>query len=212
MNANWTSKRVTVLVGLLSAIMLLGGASSAQAEQGKWWNPKEGGQRPARREAYRAPARHDSYRAPTWRAPRYVGPGQRYSRSWRGYRVYRDRVWVGPGWGYHGRPAYGWRYYRAPVYYYPQRTCYVRPLRFFISAGAVIGGVSVHAEYADPGDLYGCNFCDARFTSYHAYEAHVAHCSHAPDGYRVVAHDWDSGAWDNSGGRDEQNWSYEDED
>jgi hypothetical protein len=72
--------------------------------------------------------------------------------------------------------------------------------------------VHVNAGYSDPGDLYGCNFCDARFHSFHAYEAHVEHCGHAPDGFRVVAQNWDSGAWGDPHARDGGGWSRMDED
>lgn len=207
MNANRSTKGITTLLGLLSAAALLGAPNAAQADQGKWWNPK---QREVRE--VKAPVRHESYRPPAWRGARQVYAAPRYHRAWRGYRVYRDRVWVDSHRGYYGRPVYGWRYYAAPTYYYPGRICYVRPLRFFISADAVIGGVSVHAGYADPGPIYGCNFCDAQFHSYHAYEAHVAHCDDAPSGYRVVAHDWESAGWDAQGARADGDWSREDED
>jgi hypothetical protein len=200
-----------MLVGLLTATMLLGSPIGAKADQGKWWDPKPEVKREAKREVKhevkrevrRAPARHEAYRAPVWRGSRQNLPAARYSRPWRGYHVYRDQVWVGNYYGYRGRPAYGWRYYTAPTYYYPTRVCYVRPLRFFISAGATIGGVNVHATYSDPYPLYGCNFCDARFRSYHSYERHVGGCGHAPDGFRVVAHDWDHDDFDGHG---DQNW------
>lgn len=210
MNANWSWKRGTMLVGLLSATMLLGSPISAKADQEKWWNPKREVKREVKRDAKRevrrevrsAPARNDAYRPPAWRGSRKHQPAPRYSRSWRGYRVYRDQVWVGPGWGYRGRPAYGWRYYSPPRYHYARRICYVSPLRFFISAGGTIGGVNFHTSYADPYPIYGCNFCDARFRSFHSYERHVDGCGHAPHGYRVVAQDWDHDDFDGHGDGD----------
>ena len=206
MNAKRASKRWTVLLGLLSAAIVVGAPSMARADQGKWWNPKQGRQTVRVRE---------SYRAPVWHSTRYVRPAPRYYRPWNGYRVYRDHAWVGPGWGAH-RPVYGWRYYAAPVYYYPRHVVYVRPMRFFVSASAVIGGVNVQASYADPGPVYGCNFCDAQFHSFHSYEMHVAHCPDAPRGYQVVPRDWDSSQWDDHGphdrgGQDRGDWQSDDE-
>ena len=119
-------------------------------------------------------------------------------------------MWMRSDRGYRGRPSYGWRYYCRPSFYHPRHIIYVRPVRFFISAGAVIGGVHVHGSYADPGDIYGCNFCDAQFSSFHRYEAHVAHCSHAPSGYRVVAGDWDHGQWNDERWQDDHYWERED--
>ncbi|HYR68392.1 MAG TPA: hypothetical protein VER77_00780, partial [Candidatus Dormibacteraeota bacterium] len=110
-----------------------------------------------------------------------------------------------------GRPAYGWRYYCAPSYYHPRHVIYVRPIRFFISANAVIGGVHVHGDYGDPCDIYGCNFCDAQFTSFEAYQDHLDHCPYAPRGYRVVASDWDHGQWNDDRWQDDRGWDREDD-
>jgi len=202
MNAKPMLKRCAVILGLLSAAIVLGAPSTARADQGKWWTPKKGGQAVRVRE---------SYRAPVWHTTRSVRPAPRYYRPWNGYRVYRDRAWVGPRWG-HRRPVYGWRYYSAPIFYYPRHVVYVRPIRFFVSADAVIGGVSVHAGYADPGPVYGCNFCDAQFHSFHSYEVHVAHCADAPRGFHVVPGDWDSAQWDTQGPHGQGDWRADDQD
>ena len=94
-------------------------------------------------------------------------------------------------------PAYGWRYYCAPRYVYDTHVVYVQPVRFFVAADFMIGGVGISARYVDPGPVYGCNFCDARFGTYHAYETHVEHaCGHIPHGYRVYADDWHDEVWD----------------
>jgi hypothetical protein len=186
-----------MVAALLGAALVLGVPVAAHADQGKWWKPKQ--------KSERTVVRHDRYRAPEWRAPRQAAHSTRYARAWRGHRIYRDQVWVGRGWGY-SRPVYGWRYYVAPTYYYPRRIVYVRPIRFFVSAGAVIGGVRINAAYADRGDIHGCNFCDARFHSFHAYETHVERCPHGPDGYRVVAQEWDTDSWS----RDDGHWSRDD--
>lgn len=201
MNANKPMLRLTMIVGLLTAAIFVGAPSLARADQGKWWNPKQRGQVVRVRESYRAPA---------WHSARYARPVPRYYRPWNGYRVYRDRAWFGPG-RYRSRPVYGWRYYAAPVYYYPRRIVYVHPIRFFVSADAVIGGVGIHASYADPCPVYGCNFCDARFTSFHAYEVHVAHCPDAPRGYQVCPEDWQSASFSH-GPQDRDDWQSDDED
>ena len=135
-----------------------------------------------------APVYRTSYRAPVWGGSRQF-TGSRYYRSYGSIPVYRDYVGVRVHSGY--RPVYGWRYYCAPTYYYPTHVVYVRPVRFFVAADFAIGGVGISASYADPGPVYGCNFCDARFGDYAAYERHVEHCPYAPQGYRVMAEEWD---------------------
>ncbi|MGH7680931.1 MAG: hypothetical protein ACRENN_02985 [Candidatus Eiseniibacteriota bacterium] len=202
MNATKTFKRWMVILGLLSAAIVLGAPSTARADQGKWWTPRKGGQAVRVRE---------SYRAPVWHSTRYVRPAPRYYRPWNGDRIYRDHAWVGGSSSYR-RSVYGWRYYSAPVFYYPHHVVYVRPIRFFVSADAVIGGVRVHAGVADPGPVYGCNFCDAQFHSFHSYEAHVARCPDAPRGYQVVPRDWESSQWDSQGPHDQDNWHADDQD
>jgi len=109
-------------------------------------------------------------------------------------------------------PCYGWRYYCAPVYDYPTQVIHVHPVRFFVAADFVIGGVGISARYVDPGPVYGCNFCDARFGSFYDYEGHVEHhCSHIPHGYRVIADDWQGNVWDgHDDGYDEDEGYYED--
>ena len=214
MNATWIQGRRSMLVGLLGAAVLFGSPVSAQADQGKWWNPErgardqrgEGDQR--ERGGRRSVNRRESYRAPEW-GNRAYRQGPRYGRPWEGRRIYRERTWLRSGWGYRGRPAYGWRYYCPPSYYYPRHIIYVRPIRFFISAR--IGGVHVgYGDYGDPCDVYGCNFCDAQFTSFEAYEDHLAHCPHAPRGYSIVASDWDHGQWNDDRWQDDRGWDRED--
>jgi hypothetical protein len=223
MNAMWIQSRRLTLVGLLGTAVLFGSPVSAQADQGKWWNPERGtrddrgarDQRGARddRSVRRSTEGSDAYRAPAWRDRGAYQQGPRYSRPWQGRRIYRERTWLRSGRGYRGRPASGWRYYSAPSYYYPRHIIYVRPVRFFISAR--IGGVHVRAgnygDYGDPCDIYGCNFCDAQFTSFDAYEHHMAHCPYAPRGYRVVASDWDHGQWNDGQWQDDRGWDREDE-
>lgn len=243
MNAKWIQSKRSMLVGLLGATVLFGSPISADADQGKWWNPERGAKRSTEgrgstqgrrategrgstegrrategrteRRTERRVERRDVYRPPASRSHGTYRQGPRYSRPWQGRRIYRDRVWVRSDRVYRGRPAYGWRYYSRPYFYYPRHIIYVRPIRFFISAGAVIGGVHVHGSYSDADDVYGCNFCDSEFSSYHAYEAHVAHCPYAPRGYTVEASDWDHGQgnddrWQDDSWQDDRGWDRED--
>ena len=224
MNAKWIQGKRSMLVGLLGATVLFSSPISAQADQGKWWNPEKGAKRSAQRnEANRPPAsrgerglrrsaeRQETYRPPAWRGRGAYRQGPRYYRPWQGHRVYRERMWLRSNWGHRGRPVYGWRYYCPPSFYYPRHIVYVRPVRLFISASATIGGVHVRGTYADGDEVYGCNFCDAEFGGFDAYEDHVAHCSHAPRGYSVVASDWSHGQWDDERWQDDRGWDREDD-
>jgi hypothetical protein len=215
------------IVGVLGAATLLASPIAANADQGKWWDPqarqevrddarfasrgkgnskkndRNWGNRPHNQSRY-------VYRVPAWRGGgRYTyEAGPRFHRVYRGYPVYRDQVWVTtPSWG-HRRGTYGWRYWVAPTFYYPTHVVYVRPVRFYVSAQAIIGGVSIGARYADPIDVYGCNFCDARFETYGGYARHVHSCVHAPHDYRVVVQQWDERAWDDDD--DQGGWDRDD--
>ena len=221
-----TATRSLFLASLIGAMWLVGSPSAASADQGKWWNPERGGKHDRSGwsdRGYRAPAWQGSgsyerggygsgsYARGTYRSGGTYGrvtyrSGARYYRPWRGRTVYRDYVHVRLGSRYHFRPVYGWRYYCAPSYYYPQHIVYVRPVRLFISASAVIGGVGISGTYVDPGEIYGCNFCDARFDDYDEYAAHVQHCPYAPRGYRVEARAWDQDEWSDRDWQDDRNW------
>ena len=179
---------------------------SQQSDRRQW---SEGGVRADRQVVYRdrAPVRSysrdysgsvtryrgagtygNSYRAPVWGGSRQF-TGQRFYRSYGSVPVYRD--YVGVRVHSHYQPVYGWRYYCPPAYYYPTHLVYVRPVRFFVAANFAIGGIGISATYANPGPVYGCNFCDARFSDYGDYEHHVEHCPYAPRGYSVIAEEWD---------------------
>ena len=200
--------KLSMTAGLLGAALLVGSPLTASADPGgKWWAGGNGkghgrgrGQVEQRSEArmysrdysgsvarYRGTPTYNRYNAPVWGGSRQF-TGQRFYRSYGSVPVYRD--YVGVRVHSHYRPVYGWRYY-APPAYYPTHVVYVRPVRFFVGANFRIGGVGISAQYANPGPVYGCNFCDARFDSYGAYEDHVEHCAHAPQGYRVMAEEWD---------------------
>lgn len=208
--------RFAMIAGLLGAAFLLGSPLTSSADPGgKWW---AGGGKGKGREKDRAERRHDSrgwsgrqqrggqhwsgqqtptyrgtrsyrtYSAPVWGGSRQF-TGRRYYRSYGSVPVYRDYVSV--RFHSHYQPVYGWRYYCPPAYYYPTHVVYVRPVRFFVAANFAIGGLGISAAYADPGPVYGCNFCDARLSDWGDYEYHVEHCAHAPQGYRIIAEQWD---------------------
>ena len=196
-----------VLTSALGITILLGTPLIAQADQGKWWKPKEGDPRVERRER-------------TWDGR---GQGARDQGSWRrgagsrGNVYYRDgRFGGGASWG----GGFGWRgapvrrdilvirdyrsggffrarrVYCAPRYY--GRFVYVRPVRYFVAADACIGPLTLRARIVRPHYIYGCNFCDARFDSYDAYCNHVEHCDHRPSGCEISVSNWDNGGddWD----------------
>ena len=198
MKADWIPSQRLTLAGLLGAVLLIAGPAAARADQGKWWTPG----RP-------------HVAAPRYHPPRggFIAAGPRYWRPYAGYRIYRDFVTVGRGYyapRYWAPGTRVWRYYAYPTYYAPTRTCYVRPVRFYVSAGAVIGGVAFSAGYANPGYYYGCNFCGAQFGAYGAYHAHVVACPARPQGYRVVAQNWD-GDWQGGQWQDQGHRSCEDD-
>ncbi len=202
MNGAWRSRVRTGFVGALGVtILLLGTPLLAQAEQGKWWKSAEG-DRKSDRTVVRDQRGSD----------RMVRRGRRPDGGSRGNITYRDRRYSGrASWGRHstwrglpvrrdvlvirdhrnGRYFRARRLYCAPRYY--GRFVYVRPVRYFIAANAVIGGVSIRARIGRPHYLYGCNFCDDRFDTYDAYAMHVGHCHYRPSGLQVSVSNWDDG-------------------
>jgi hypothetical protein len=180
--------------GLLGIALLVAVPVAVQADQGKWWTPKEEKPRVRTQTRQREPVRvfrRASGEKRVWRSsPRYG-------------RVYRDYVVV--------RGVYGGPYqYRARRYWvrpaYSAHYIYVRPVRYFVAASAVIGGVRISARF-HPHDywLYGCNFCDARFENYDDWAAHVGVCRYHPDGYQVRAQYWDDDG--ESYGNDDRGWT-----
>ena len=210
--------------------ILLGTPHLAQADQGKWWTPKQGDQRVERRErGDRGGNWQRGDRSGTWqRGDRGAWRGTRggsrgsfsirggrfgargswggYS-SWRGYPVRRDILVIRDrGYGGYFRAR---RIYCAPRYY--GRFVYVRPVRFFIAADACIGGGGIHTRIVRPHYIYGCNFCDARFDSYGGYCQHVEHCDHRPTGCDISVSNWDDGGDDNWDGPYQTGGSYQDD-
>jgi hypothetical protein len=184
MNRSFT---MGALIAVLVGASLLASPVAAQAKQGgKWWTPKQGGERRVER-VYR----RDSGR-------------RGFSRQWRTWgdrRVYRDVIEIRANRG----PRYrAWRTYCPPEYIYSRHAIRVRPIRFVVAASGAIGGVRFHGSYHGDDYVYGCNFCDARFGSYDSYHAHVQSCGHRPHGYRVECSDWNApGGMDDGGWRDE---------
>jgi len=160
--------------------VLLGASALAPAAvqanpQGKWWTPRQTRERRV--------ARFDDRRGFT-----------RQWRTWGTRRVYRDVITIRASRG----PRYrAWRTYCPPEYVYSRRIIRVRPIRFVVVAG--FGSVGFHGGYYGDDYVYGCNFCDARFSSYRSYHDHVGSCGHRPHGYRVECSDWDTKGWDEDG-------------
>jgi hypothetical protein len=188
-----TTAALAVLLGasLLLAVPSTSQAREGQAKQGKWWTTRQSGDDGRR-------GGHD-------------GRGiSRQWQSWGGRRIYRDLIVVR---GVNRGPRYrSWRTYCPPEYIYARRVIRVRPVRFYVAV--VIGGVSIRGSYHGHDDdcVYGCNFCDARFSDYDGYRVHVGACSHRPHGYRVECSDWEASAghgWDDRGWRDEDEIGYD---
>jgi hypothetical protein len=232
----------SVILSALGIAVLLGTPLLAQADQGKWWKPKEGDRRAEQRnrggQGPQDPGGRGGRDGRSWGGggprdnrgqggPAWGGGGPRDNRgpAWGGGRGVRDRGWNG-GVTYRDRGTSGrvlrggrgmWRgvpirrdvirirdrrygggffrarrIYSAPRFY--GRFVYVRPVRFFIGADALIGGVGIHARIVRPHYIYGCNFCDEQFDSYDAYAAHVEQCPYRPDGYGISVSNWDDGS------------------
>ena len=175
--------------GLFGAAVIAATPLSAQADQGKWWEPKQGGGRTETR--YRGDNRDNR------------GNDRGNHNGWynRNPRFRRDVVVIRDG--YRGRSYRAQRVYVRPVYFQRRHLVVVRPVRYFVGADFTIGGVRIGARFHDRDRyVYGCNFCDARFATYGAYERHVHMCPDMPRGYRVDVSDWDDDwndrAWDNN--------------
>ena len=92
------------------------------------------------------------------------------------------------------RPAY------ADVFvYHRPRYLVVRPVPVWPTpyGGGVSGRVGIHTRnlslnfgFAKRTPAYGCDFCDAYFSSYDAWEDHINSCPNRPDG-RIMCQRWD---------------------
>lgn len=203
-----STRNIVAIATLLGASLLISAPSSAQTRGEKWWQPKQSQNRrsePRHRVERRAQVRHDrgSYR----------GFDRQY-RQWRGQRIYRDAITIRSG---HRGPRYrAYRTYWEPQYIYRRRIIRLRPVRYYVAATAIIGGVHIGARYHDHDDYYyGCNFCDARFDAYGSYRAHVYDCDARPRGYTIETHDWNDRELRDGEWWDDRNWeqdhSYKDD-
>jgi hypothetical protein len=170
--------------GLLGAAVLAGSPIVAQADQGKWWDPQ--GRGPSRERRVERQVRTNQGDR---RVNRSWQQGRSRPRFQRSFVTIRDGR---RGTGYRAR-----RVWASPYYIQRQHLVVVRPVRYFVGAGASIGGLHIDARFHDHDRyLYGCNFCDARFSGYNAYHAHVLHCDARPAGYRLDVSDWND-EWNN---------------
>lgn len=198
-----STRNIVAIATLLGASLLISAPSSAQTRGEKWWQPKQGRQaqprqtQPRHRVEGRAQVRHGG-------SPR--GFDRQY-RQWRGQRIYRDAITIRSGGGYRGPRYRAYRTYWEPQYIYRRRIVRLRPIRYYVAASAIIGGVHIGARYHDHDDYYyGCNFCDARFDAYGSYRAHVYDCDARPHGYTIETHDWNDRELQDGEWWDDRNW------
>lgn len=191
-----STRNLVAIATLLGASLLISEPSSAQTRGEKWWQPKQGRQaQPRHRVERRAQVRHGGS---------YGGFDRQY-RQWRGHRIYRDAITIRSG--YRGPRYRAYRTYWEPQYIYRRRIIRLRPVRYYVAATAIIGGVHIGARYHDHDDYYyGCNFCDARFDAYGSYRAHVYDCDSRPHGYTLETHDWNDRELQDGGWWADQNW------
>jgi hypothetical protein len=176
-----------LFAGLLGAAVFASSPLSAQADQGKWWDPKQGGTHQETRNRDGAPDGRNG------------GNGDRgLHRGWGNGRpaFQRDVVVIRDG---NRGPRYrANRVWVRPTYFYRQHLVAIRPVRYYFGVGATIGGLRIQARFHDhDGYLYGCNFCDARFDNYDDYARHVVRCDDRPRGYRFDVSDWDNNGSNN---------------
>lgn len=110
-----------------------------------------------------------------------------------------DRVYVRqPQRVAYARPAYE---ACAPRYvsYRPQGLVIVRPAPY-VRVGGRIGSVDISAVFGSRRQYsnydYGCNFCNAHYTSYSSYERHVQSCEYRPANVRIQSRRWDDAGYD----------------
>ena len=186
---------IAAIATLVGASLLIGAPSSAQADQGKWWQPKQG---------RRAETRHRVERGGYVRYAPHRGFDRQY-RQWRGQRIYRDVITIRGG--YRGPRYRAWRSYCEPEFIYRRRIVRLRPVRYYVAANVIIGGVHISGRYHDHDDYYyGCNFCDDRFESYGTYRSHVYSCEHRPHGYTIQTNDWNDRELRDGEWWDDRNW------
>jgi len=190
MNGMLRNHRI-LFAGLLGAAVLAGTPLFAQADQGKWWTPKQGGSNQETRNRGDGRDGHDGWNRGNARS------GDRGYRGWNnGPRFQRDIVVIRDG---VRSPRYrAHRIWVRPAYFRRQHLVVIRPVRYFFGADALFGGVRIHARFHNQDRfLYGCNFCDERFDNYADYRRHVLTCDDRPRGCRLDVSDWDD-EWSSS--------------
>lgn len=184
MKTKWQQTTRRTLLATLGLAVLLGTPALTQADQGKWWTPKQGSRTPV---AHR-PSNDWARPGPSYGPRQSQRGGYAYSRPWLGGPARRDVIMIRRGPRGHFFRAR--RVFVEP--YYNRHIVYVRPVRFYFCADARVGPLNIHVDpYRYDDFLYGCNFCDARFDTYDGYSAHLSHCDARPDGYDVRARDWE---------------------
>ena len=98
MNATWIQGRRSMLVGLLGAAVLFGSPVSAQADQGKWWNPERG----ARDQRGEGDRRDERGVRRSVERQELLTPGHYENRT--------ERVEVAPGHWESGYASTGWEF------------------------------------------------------------------------------------------------------
>ena len=203
MTGNLRSNRLW-FAGLLGAAVLAGSPIVAQADQGKWWDPQGRGpsrERGAERQVRtnrgdRGANRNWQQSRPRYQQsqPRLQQSRTRYRQSQPRYQQSRPRFqrsYVTIRDGHRGTGYRAQRVWASPYYIQRQHLVVIRPVRYFIGASAVFGGLRINARFHDHDRyLYGCNFCDARFSGYAGYHSHVVLCDARPSGYRLDVSDW----------------------
>ena len=80
------------------------------------------------------------------------------------------------------------------VVYRPQHVAVVRPAPY-VHVGARIGAVDISAVFGGNQGWsdydYGCNFCEAHYSSYGGWENHVHNCAYRPANTRIECRRWD---------------------
>jgi len=156
MYANWRTDKRSLIVGLLGAALLMGEPATSLADQGKWWNPDQGGKSNSQGRKNR-----EARQATPTRTNRATGRGQavvhRDARAVTRSTVLAPRTYRRVGKGYVVAPQYA-----APVargYAYGQR--YSRPYggyrvyRDVVTVGAgYYGGGYYAGSYYGPGSWY----------------------------------------------------------
>ena len=99
------------------------------------------------------------------------------------------------------------------VVYRPQHVAVVRPAPY-VHIGARIGAVDINAVLGGGQGWsdydYGCNFCEAHYSSYGGWENHVRACDYRPANTRIECRRWDRDGYAEWRSRDSRYDRYDD--